>query len=292
VVFALAILVALVVAGPAGLWYVRLHPARVPLDDDPARHGLAYRQVSFASPLDDTRLSGWYLPSPHPTGRAVVVAHGIDSNRLQAGITLRLAPALVAAGFDVLAFDLRGAGESGGGTVTFGASEQWDVLGAVEQARALGAERVGVLGFSLGAASALLAAARSPAIDAVVADSAFANAGDALSHELQRYYRLPAPLASYALLHYRLVSGTDPFDVAPEEVIAGIAPRPVLLISGSDDETVPPSNSERLLAAAGSPATVQRWLVPGGGHTTSYLAAPAEYQRRIVDFFREALGGA
>ena len=89
------VVVVLVVVGaavPAVIAY-RLHPARVPVDDDPGRHGLSYEAISFASLLDGAPLSGWYMPTPESTGRAIVVAPGIDNNRLQSGITLRLAPA-------------------------------------------------------------------------------------------------------------------------------------------------------------------------------------------------------
>ena len=283
-----AVAVAVVGVGVPAVIAVRLHPFRVPVDDDPGRHGLGYESISFASPLDGVPLRGWYMPSPNPAGRAIVIAPGIDNNRLENGITLRFAPALLAAGFDVLAFDLRGEGESGGAPITFGAREQWDVLGAVKEAKARGARRVGVLGFSLGAASAILAAARSADIDALVADSAFFGLEEMLAREMESRYHLPGPLAAYALLDYRLLSGTDPGDVRPGLVIGDIAPRPILLIHGLADETFPTSDSERLLAAAGGSAA-RLWLVPGGSHTRSYFADPVGYERRVIDFFVAAL---
>jgi fermentation-respiration switch protein FrsA (DUF1100 family) len=288
VIAALVAALLLGVVAPLALWYRRLHPDRVALDDDPGRHGLAYRPIEFASPLDGTALAGWYLPSPTATGRTIVIAPGIDSNRLQGGITLALAPALLGAGFDVIAFDLRGEGESGAEPITFGAREQWDVLGAVREARFLGARSVGVIGFSLGGDAAILAAARSPEIDAVVAESAFATFTETIGHELERMYLVPRPLATYALLGFHVVSGVDPEGIAPERAISAIAPRPVLLIHGTADETVPPVNGERLLAAAGD-TPAELWLVPGAGHAAGYVADPDEYGRRVVAFFDRAL---
>jgi uncharacterized protein len=290
------ILVALAVAAvvgaslgvPALLMYHRLHPTRVRIDDDPGRHGLTYEPIAFASPLDGAPLSGWYLHTPRPTGRAIVVVPGIDNNRLMSGVTLRLAPSLLAAGFDVLAFDLRGEGESGGEPITFGLREQWDVLGAVHAAQARGDRRVGVLGFSLGAASTILAAARSAEVDAVVADSAFADLRETLTRELEQSDHLPAPAAAYVLALYGLMSGTDPGEVSPVRAIARIAPRPVLLIQGGIDRTVPPVDSERLLSAADRRSTV-RWLVPGGSHAASYFADPVDYANRVVAFFAAAM---
>jgi fermentation-respiration switch protein FrsA (DUF1100 family) len=282
----IALVVAIVV--PVGLMYRRLHPARVALDDDPGRHDIAYETVSFASPLDGAPLAGWYMPSPRSTGRAIVIAPGIDNNRLVSGIALELAPGLLAAGFDVLTFDLRGEGESGGDPIAFGAREQWDVLGAVREVQARGASRVGVLGFSLGAVSAILAAARSPDIVAVVADSSFADLTETLRQEFEGRNHLPGPLADYGLALYRLMSGTEPDDVSPERSVGAIAPRPLLIIQGTDDQTVPVADSERLLLAAGGPTT-DRWLVPGGRHAESYHADPSSYQSRVTSFFTAAM---
>lgn len=283
----LGAVVVLAVVAPLGLWYVRLHPFHGTLNDDPGRHGLAFEPVAFES-QDGTSLRGWYLPAPHPTGRTIVVVPGIDADRLVGGVTLALAPSLLDAGFDVLAFDLRAEAESGGGPITFGAREQGDVLAAVALARERCATRVGVLGFSLGAGASILATAASDDIDALATDSAFAELTDALRHELEANWHLPAPLASYVLLFYPLLSGTDPADVSPVSVISSIAPRPILLIHGTADETVPLADSERLLAAA-DPATTERWLVAGGRHTRSWFVDPVAYAARVTAFFEVAL---
>jgi len=286
-VLALGAILVLGLVLPAGLWYLRLHPVRVAIDDDPGEHGIPYEQISFSSPLDGMPLKGWYLPASPSTGRAIVIAPGIDDNRLVSGVTLDLAPALLGAGFDVLAFDLRGEGESGDGPITFGAREQWDVLGAVDAAQARGATRVGVLAFSLGAGAAILAAAGSDAIDALVTDSAFADLEETLRRELERA-GIPAPVVSYGLLFYPLLSGTDPGSVSPESAIGAIAPRPILLIHGTEDETVDVEDSGRLLAAAGA-STTDRWLVPGGRHTKSYFVDPRTYTARVLAFFERAM---
>jgi uncharacterized protein len=284
---ALGAILALGLLVPAGLWYLRLHPVRVAIDDDPDAHGIPYEPVSFPSRLDGTSLKGWYMPASPSTGRAIVIAPGIDDNRLVSGVTLGLAPVLVAAGFDVLAFDLRGEGESGDGPITFGAREQWDVLGAVDAARARGASRVGVLAFSLGAGAAILAAAGSDAIDALVTDSAFADLEETLRRELERA-GIPAPVVSYGLLFYPFLAGADLGSVSPVSAIGAIAPRPILLIHGTEDETVDVEDSGRLLAAADA-RTTERWLVPGGRHTKSYLVDPEAYAARVLAFFERAM---
>jgi len=85
----------------------------------PADLGLVYEPVAFASADDAILLRGWYLPASGE--RAVVLVHGIDGNRWDTFHHQdQLAALLVHAGYDVLTFDLRGSGESGGDRLGLG----------------------------------------------------------------------------------------------------------------------------------------------------------------------------
>ncbi len=194
---------------------------------------------------------------------------------------------MVADGVDVLAFDLRAQGESGGDTLTFGAREQDDVLGAVAFARARGARHVAVLGFSMGAAAAMLAAARSPDIEALALDSAFASWPDTFRAQLRSGWRLPEPLVDYGVLLYRVLSGTDPEAVAPADVVDDLATRPMLFIAGADDRAVDPADGAAMAAAAGPSA--QYDLVPGAGHVGAYRVDPTAYTARVRAFLATAM---
>jgi hypothetical protein len=78
----------------------------------------------------------------------------------------------------------------------------------------------------------------------------------------------------------------------PPEIVARIgkiAPRPVFLIyadPGMGGENI---RQPRYYAAAGEPKQV--WKVPGAKHTGGLKAQPAEYERRVVDFFDRSLLG-
>ena len=283
----LVLLIGITVVLPAVLMWARVHPYRVALDDDPGRHGLRYEDISFASPLDGTILRGWYIPASMPSGRVVVITPGIDSNRLVGGISLLLATDLVADGFDVLAFDFRGQGESDGDTLSFGAREQHDVIGAVAAARARGARHVAVLGFSMGAAAAMLAAARSPDIEALVLDSAFADLTDTLSTEFRSTWHLPGPVLAYALFLYEVLSGTDPATVRPADAVGALATRPLLFIAGADDQTVTPTDGAAMARAAGAQA--EYVLVPGAGHVGAFFVDPSAYAGRVRAFLAAAV---
>ncbi|HWI60364.1 MAG TPA: alpha/beta hydrolase [Symbiobacteriaceae bacterium] len=227
-----------------------------------------YEDVVFASDRDGARLSGWYLPAPAGTGdRCIIIVHGFLNDRLVHGRGLPLTEALREQGFSVLLFDLRGQGESGGGPVTFGAREPWDVAGAVRYVRSRGAEHVGLLGYSIGAVAALLAAAADPAIEAVVADSAWAD--------------LPAL--------YRYLTLADERKVRPAAAVSGLGARPLLLIHGTADRVIPVAESEKLMAAAAGNPLAELWVVPGARHTHSYEADPAAYIQRVVGFLNSSV---
>lgn len=283
-----------------------VYTAPAPLDGDPSYFGLTYTNVAFPAREDGVKLKGWVIPGVLPDGsltdsRILIVVHGTRRNRTDpaAGI-LSLSAQLAHRGFAVLAFDMRGMGESDPMPFSFGYFEQRDVLGAVDFIHAgqwpypeLGRPRViGGWGISMGAATLLLAAAREPAIRAVVSDCAYADGAPILEREVPIEGGIPGFFAPGVFTAARALYGIDFYGIRPVDVIARIAPRPILLIHGSADDWVPPSNQSELYAAAISApnAHVQRWLVPGVKHAQSYHQMGDQYVDRVVAFFDAALG--
>ena len=164
----------------------------------PASLGLRFASITLPSRDDGIRLKGWFIPGVLSDGRLtvdrmVVVVHGTRTNRESPGDhLLELTGALARHGLGVLSFDMRGMGESPPAPLSMGNLEQRDVLGAVDYLQAgslpfpeLGRPRtIGGLGISMGASTLLLAAAREPAIKAVVSDSAYADAAPLLEREI------------------------------------------------------------------------------------------------------------
>lgn len=272
----------------------------LPITQTPASFGLSYRDVTFYSRIDHVRLQGWFIPGVLPdgrltAGRTVIMVHGTGSNRASP-LLLSLGSQLARHGFAVFAFDMRGMGESAPAPLSEGYFEQRDVLGAVDFLRTgtlpypeLGHPRsIVAWGDSMGASTVLLAAAQEHAIRAVVSDSGFAS----LVPVLQSNPQYPGVFLPSVLLAVRLLYGVDYYAVRPVDVVARIAPRPILFIQGAADTIVPPSNMSTLATAASSVAgaRVQTWLVRGAGHIESYKVMGTVYLDRVLAFFSKAVG--
>jgi fermentation-respiration switch protein FrsA (DUF1100 family) len=258
------------------------------MTETPARRGMPFEAVSFTS-ADGTRLAGWFIPAGRKTARGVILlCHGIDNSRLQ---MLDQAAMLRRHGYAVFLFDFRARGESGGDRCTIGCRETDDLLAAIGCVRArpdCRALPLGVLGQSMGGAVALMGAARSREVRAVVAESPFAR----LDHAVNNHFRAklgilaPAFAAPTQWIGERLI-GTRCAEVAPVAEIGRIAPRPVLLIQDGADCLCPPEETRALMAAAGNPKEL--WTVPKADHIMALPTAPEEYERRVTAFFDRAM---
>ena len=235
---------------------------------------------------DGISLAGRFFPGA--SRATVILSHGYGDNQDQ---MVLWADFLNRAGLSVFTYDMRERGESGGTAVTLGAREQTDLVSVVDYLVTrsdVDTSKIGALGVSLGGSVTILAAAQDPRIQAVVNDSGFSDASNVVSTSFQKFVHIPAfPFAPVAVRIAEWRTGSNMNDVRPVAVIGKISPRPIFIIHGLDDTLVPPSNSERNLAAAGEPKS--DWWVPGAEHVRSMDVAPAEYVGRVVQFFTQSL---
>ena len=149
---------------------------------------------------------------------------------------------------------------------------------------------MGALGWSMGGATALLAVAEEPAIRAVVADSAFADARDMIAQETARSTVFPEWMVPLFIPGMSAMSSIlydiDVGAIAPERASATLG-YPILVIHGDLDSRIPVEQSVRIHAS--SPAGSELWLVPGSDHTDAFLDLPGEYVARVETYFRDRL---
>jgi alpha-beta hydrolase superfamily lysophospholipase len=243
-----------------------------------------YEPVSFVTE-DGVTIRGWWLPRAE--SRRVVVA--CTGHRGAKHELLGIASGLWRAGDNVLLFDFRGCGESDPAPPSVGHNELPDARAAVRFAQErLPAGQIGLLGYSMGGAVAILVAAADPSVRAVVADSSYAAISDVIANAYRRR-RLPAqPFLAVSDRYNGWRYGYRYAALRPVDAIGRLAPRPVLLIHGAADELTPVAHAEELYAAAGEPKDL--WIVPGAPHCCAYFADREAYVARVAAFFAGALG--
>ncbi|MDP2008134.1 MAG: alpha/beta fold hydrolase [Rubrivivax sp.] len=255
----------------------------------PDTTGLAHgtvRQAHIAGPRG-RQLFAWLVSAADagggaPPAPAVLVMHGWGSNAAEMWPVVQ---PLHAAGFAVLLIDARCHGLSDGEAYTSMPRFAEDIAAALGWLRTqpgIAGDRIALLGHSVGAAAALLHAARHGDVRAVLSLSAFAH-----PHEVMRRFmatwRLPYPvLGWYVLRHVQRVIGARFDDIAPLRTLARVR-CPVLLVHGRGDRTVPFSDAQRLLACA-----PQATLLPvDGDHDLRHSLAP--HGAALVGFLRQSL---
>jgi fermentation-respiration switch protein FrsA (DUF1100 family) len=252
--------------------------------------GLA-EEVAFSSAEDGIPISGWFfradVEAPTPS---LVLCHGVWTGRREC---LPLALRFREAGYNVLCFDFRAHGLSGGRFTSVGYRETNDVLGAVDylkQRPEVDPTRIGVVGFSMGAAASIQAAARTDDIAALVADSAYATFLDAANYSFHVITRVPSfPIAAMAIRWAKWIVNVDASQLRPIDVIGRISPRPVLILHGELDEIVPARHARELFQAAEEPKEL--WIAPGAHHVGTRDDDPDSYFARVERFLRQALSG-
>ena len=254
-----------------------------------------YQEVSFPSRDPDVTISAWFIPAKDTDSAAaptVIIVHGYNDCRQRAAI-LTPAAMLHNNGFNVLAIDLRGHGESAeGARMAAGTEEYRDVLGAWDwllTEKGFLPERIGLMGFSLGGATVTIAAAQEPRVAAVWEDSAFADFLDILKLELQDS-GIPSFFAPGAAFVGRLISGDDITAIRPVDAVTKFEGRPYYIVHGDADTRIPVSQATRLAETINANGgVVKPWILPGTAHIEAVFDAPDEYERRLIEFFSTSL---
>jgi dipeptidyl aminopeptidase/acylaminoacyl peptidase len=293
----IGILVFLIVAAPLAIsvkvgWSLT-HKERKAITTTPASVGLAFAKIEFPSRIDHLTMRGWYMAAPTASTKAVIIAHGYGGNRLEEGAgALGTAKFLTEQGYNVLMFDFRASGESDGDTITVGPMEKRDLAGAVDYVRGQGNQKVGLLGYSMGAGTALQTAAEVPEVDAVVADSSMRDFKAYLQENMTVWTHLPDfPFTSIILAVMPTMIGANMADLSPVSVAPQLAKKPMLLFAGDKDEDIPMKNSQMILEAyqksGGSMGKLV--VIPGAGHVKANIVDQARYRQELSAFFAQSL---
>ena len=272
--------------------YPRQHVPAITPDD----LGLPFETTVVRS--GDIELPAWFIPARGGApGPGVALVHGWESARDR---TLPNAVFLHAAGYHCLTIDVRGHGANPPETLPISAGEfGLDALATFDALLARDEVTSGaVVGHSMGAIGAILAAAADPRVAAVVATSGPADPLR-LTRQTFRLAHLPIPdVIAYPLawLTTRVYLAPRGYRVPEVSATRAIARYrgPILLAHGDDDTVVPVAHIDRLAAAARSTRTVtdapvETLVVPDGQH--SWLYEFPAYRAAVAGFLARALDG-
>lgn len=243
-----------------------------------------HEAVAFATE-DGLTLRGWWFPQVG-TDRVVVGATGHKGTKTD---LLGIGSGLWRAGNNVLVFDYRGCGESDPAPLSVGFYEQADLRAAIRYARSRVPDaRLGLVGFSMGAALSILIAATDPGIRGVIADSAYATLAGVVGAAYGRYRVPHRPFLGLSDRYNGWRHGYRYDALRPIDSVGAIAPRPLLLIHGTRDTITPVAHAHELYAAAGEPKEL--WIAAGAHHCGAYFLDRRSYVNRAAEFFARALG--
>jgi alpha-beta hydrolase superfamily lysophospholipase len=231
-------------------------------------------------------LNGWSFRSAAAGAEPVILLHGQgDTRRGMLGI----AEFLLRAGYQVLIPDARGHAGNDGMLASYGFRETGDISRWVKWLDAsVKSECIYGVGVSMGAAILLQSLPSEPKICAVVAESPFSNFHDIGVYRagslLGNTTLLPRAFVAAGFTYARMRYGLDFTGVSPEDAITHTT-TPVLLIHGSADTNIPIAQSR--IIQKRRPKDTELWEISGARHVQCYAKAGAEYESRVIDWFRK-----
>lgn len=245
-------------------------------------NALEREEITISSPFG-YHLKGWLIEK-FSTKKYIIICHGVTMNKIN---SIKYMNLFLKRGFNVLLYDHRRHGESGGKTTSYGYYEKYDLKVVVDWLRKrVGKDLVlGIHGESMGAATMLLYAGEvEDGANFYIADCPFSDFREQLAYRLKIDYHLPRslilPLADFFL---KLRDGYQFKDVSPISVIHKIH-KPILFIHSVKDDYILPTMTKALYKKKKGPKKL--FMAPNGSHAHSLAENKTEYEETIDEFLK------
>ena len=256
--------------------------------EEAAVFAITPEEVKFPA-ADGLEIAGWFIPST-ASDKVLILVHGRNSSLTHEfdGKFPEFGAAMHRRGFSVLMIDLRGHGQSATALCTFGLTERRDVIGAISWLKQRGyqANKIGLLGVSMGAAAVVGAAADNPEIGALVLDSGFAEIYPLMKNRWQPDSGLPEIFLPSTLLIGQWLTGYNLTSSRPVKELEQMTFRPILIIHSALDPISPVEQAYQLRAAA---PTSEYWETTTAKHAKNYNSNPQAYVDKVADFLNHHL---
>ena len=241
------------------------------------------------SATDNLKLVADYVPAAKKTTKTIVIAHGYMGNKEQMASYIRL---WHKQGYNVLAPDDRGNGQSQGDYYGFGWPDRLDYKKWTQQVvRRVGQNsQIGLFGVSMGGATVMMMSGEKlpSQVKAIIEDCGYSSVSDELTYELKQLYYLPKfPLiytASWVAdykAHFNFLKASSVDQLKKNKL-------PIFFIHGGSDTFVPTSMVYKNYAAT-TVKDKQLWVVKGAGHAESFTKHPQLYTEKVTAFMAKYL---
>lgn len=225
------------------------------------------------------KLKGFWFDN-HST-KTIIICHGYTYSLYG---SVKYMDMFLNRGFNVLIYNHRYHGSSGGDICSLGYYEKVDLKACVDYVKnRLGEDSIiGTHGESMGAATALMHASIDDRIAFVIADCPFESVYEQFKYRLKVEYKLPAfPILNFSNLFFKLKINTFYKDIAPIKVIKSIK-QPVLFIHGDSDLYIPPSHSKHMFAL--KEGVKELYIAKGADHAEAFMTDKELYVKKVNSF--------
>lgn len=237
-----------------------------------------------------------HIPDDDESSPAVLMLHGFTGTRIESHfIFVKMARRMAEAGYFVMRFDFRGSGESEGEfrevTVPGEVDDAEKALAWLRQRPEVDPERVVLLGLSMGGCVAAAVAGEDERTAGLILWSAIADLMEIVQTAGSQRAAAEQPPSNQP--EETLDFGGNLIGLPFIETIGEIKPlqslqdfkRPVLIIHGTEDQTVPPEHAERYYQVLGPGHAELHWIA-GADHTYSSYAWEENVFSLTLDWLR------
>ncbi len=268
-----------------GVSFISVHnflsPKRAKIDF-PDTLNLVHKDIEFKT-SDNINIKGWFFPSDSVNStKAIILCHGWTANRYE---TLPRVKFLLKAGYNVLTYDARACGESGGDLISLGYYEANDLLAAIDYLKSKGIKKIAADGISQGGATIVFASEKSKDLQCIIIESCFDELRNAVNNRFSSMLHIPGAIGSALMIPIAKDKlGVSVDEIAPIKVIGKIDIS-VFVMSGEADTRTTKEETKKLFNAVND--TKQLWLVPNAIHEDLYRVNTVEYEKRVLEFLKE-----
>ena len=226
------------------------------------------------------------LYEPYQTNKWIIICHGVTVNKNN---SIKYVELFIKLGFNVLSYDHRRHGESGGETTSYGYYEKYDLQTIFQFLKELKGNQtiIGIHGESMGASTMLqFAGFIEDAADFYVSDCAFATFHQQLSYRLKTDYKIPKwAILPIGNIWLRFRDQYVINDISPIDAVRSIQ-KPILFIHSKPDLYIPYTDTVTLFKAK-KKGIKKLFLAERGGHAMSLNLNKQQYYEAVKQFLKQ-----